>query len=169
MSSTWQTAPSSARRTALSVIIPISGMNCRLLCPVVLRFCSSYICPRKTLFTCISVLVLVLILIITNPFKYISSIIILSLPPPLLNHVQLLSFFLLSDPDSRYYFLRHFLYHFLHKISSPSASGVRHGPVDKAPGCCKVALGSNPRPSTPKMGSSKVDEQPTGGPTKIRG
>jgi hypothetical protein len=29
------------------------------------------------------------------------------------------------------------------------------GPVDKAPGCCKVALGSNPRPSTPKMGSLK--------------
>ncbi len=47
--------------------------------------------------------------------------------------------------------------------------GVGHGPVDKAPGCCKVALGSNPRPSTPKMGSSKVDEQPTGGPTKICG
>jgi hypothetical protein len=46
---------------------------------------------------------------------------------------------------------------------------VGHGPVDKAPGCCKVALGSNPRPSTPKMGSSKVDEQPTGDPTKIRG
>ncbi len=46
---------------------------------------------------------------------------------------------------------------------------VGHGPVDKAPGCCKVALGSNPQPSTPKMGSSKVDEQPTGGPTKIRG
>ncbi len=43
------------------------------------------------------------------------------------------------------------------------------GPVDKAPGCCKVALGSNPRPSTSKIGSSKVDEQPTGGPTKIRG
>ncbi len=39
--------------------------------------------------------------------------------------------------------------------------GVRHGPVDKAPGCCKVALGSNLRPSTPKMGSSKVDEEPT--------
>jgi hypothetical protein len=49
------------------------------------------------------------------------------------------------------------------------SNGVGHGPVDKAPGCCKVALGSNPRPSTPKMGSSKVDEQPTGGPTKIRG
>ncbi len=48
-------------------------------------------------------------------------------------------------------------------------SGAGHGPVDKAPGCCKVALGSNPQPSTPKMGSSKVDEQPTGGPTKIRG
>ncbi len=46
---------------------------------------------------------------------------------------------------------------------------VGHGPVDKAPGCCKVALSSNPRPSTPKMGSSKVDEQPTGGPTKSRG
>jgi hypothetical protein len=28
--------------------------------------------------------------------------------------------------------------------------GVGHGPVDKAPGCCKVALGSNPQPSTPK-------------------
>ncbi len=50
-----------------------------------------------------------------------------------------------------------------------SSGGVGHGPVDKAPGCCKVALGSNPRPSTPKMVSSKVDEQLTGGPTKIRG
>ena len=49
------------------------------------------------------------------------------------------------------------------------SSGLGHGPVDKAPGCSKVALGSNPRLSTPKMGSSKVDEQPTGGPTKIRG
>ncbi len=50
-----------------------------------------------------------------------------------------------------------------------SKIGVGRGPVDKAPGCCKVALGSNPQPSTPKMGSSKVDEQPTGGPTKIHG
>ncbi len=32
-----------------------------------------------------------------------------------------------------------------------------------------VALASNPRPSTAKMRSSKVDEQPKGGPTKIRG
>jgi hypothetical protein len=47
--------------------------------------------------------------------------------------------------------------------------GVRHGPVDKAPGSCKEALGSNLRPITPKIGSSKVDEQPTGGPIKIRG
>jgi hypothetical protein len=60
-----------------------------------------------------------------------------------------------------------------HKVSQfrgeAWSSGVRHGPVDKAPGCCKVALGSIPRLSTPKMGSSEVDEQPTGGPTKIRG
>ena len=28
--------------------------------------------------------------------------------------------------------------------------GVGHGQVDKAPGCCKVALASNPWPSTPK-------------------
>jgi hypothetical protein len=50
----------------------------------------------------------------------------------------------------------------------PSPVGVGHGPVDKAPGCCKVALGLNPQPSTPKMGSSKLDEQPTVDPTKIR-
>ncbi len=47
--------------------------------------------------------------------------------------------------------------------------GVGHGPVDKDTGFCKVAMGSNPRHSTPKMRSSKVDEQPTRGPTKIRG
>jgi hypothetical protein len=45
-----------------------------------------------------------------------------------------------------------------------SKIGVGHGPVDIAPGCCKVALGSNPQPSTPKLGSSKVDEQPTAPP-----
>jgi hypothetical protein len=44
---------------------------------------------------------------------------------------------------------------------------VRHGPVDKAPGCCKVALGSIPRLSTPEMGSSKVDEQPREAPPKF--
>jgi hypothetical protein len=49
-------------------------------------------------------------------------------------------------------------------IGSVGEKGVGHGPVDKAPGCCKVALGSNPRPSSPKMGSSKVDEQPIGEP-----
>ncbi len=41
--------------------------------------------------------------------------------------------------------------------------GVRHGPVDKAPDCCKVALGSIPRPSNPKNGVISVDEKPTGG------
>ncbi len=40
--------------------------------------------------------------------------------------------------------------------------GVRHGPVDKAPGCCKVALGSNPRPMTapPKWGHPRWMNSP---------
>ncbi len=55
------------------------------------------------------------------------------------------------------------------KINTYLGWVLGHGPVDKAPGRCKVALGSNPRPITPKMGSFKVDQRPTGGPTKIRG
>ncbi len=38
--------------------------------------------------------------------------------------------------------------------------GVGHGPVDKAPGCCKVALGSNPSPAPPKWGHPRWMNSP---------
>ncbi len=37
-------------------------------------------------------------------------------------------------------------------MEKPESLGVGHGPVDKAPGCCKVALGSYPPAQHPQNG-----------------
>jgi hypothetical protein len=57
--------------------------------------------------------------------------------------------------------------HFQKKTDEIRTDTESEGLVEKAPGCCTVALGSIPRPSNTKMGV--MDEQPTVGPTKIRG